>query len=241
MHRYSVEEGQLKGYNDNILYIIGEIRKKGWFEMESEDKKINDLEMAKKRTHKILITDIAIEKVPLIKYREIPESEYLMLQELAKEVLMVSKNENDSNEVALTYSLDYRNLIAEGKEFMGVALGDEHSVDPCMNTVAYHLIATSIQCVVIVLHNHPSLSKFSLEDRKFLLSNRTVKMMVVVTNLGNLSYLVKKQNYNHKKAIEIYNHSVSVHNKGNNLHDYQKAVFCFLSNCYEANIVYEDR
>lgn len=27
---------------------------------------------------------------------------YLMLQELAKEVLMISKNENDSNEVALT-------------------------------------------------------------------------------------------------------------------------------------------
>lgn len=129
----------------------------------------------------------------MIKYREIPESEYLMLQELAKEVLMVSKNENDSNAVALTYSLDYRNLIAEGKEFMGVALGDEHSVDPCMNTVAYHLITTSIQCVVIVLHNHPSLSKFSLEDVKFFLSNETVKMMVVVTNLGNISYLVKKK------------------------------------------------
>ena len=208
--------------------------------MEFEDKKINGLEMAKKRTHKIVITDIAIEKVPLIKYREIPESEYLMLQELAKEVLMVSKNDNDSNE-ALTYSLDYRNLIAEGKEFMGVALGDEHSVDPCMNTVAYHLITTSIQCVVIVLHNHPSLSKFSLEDVKFFLSNGSVKMMVVVTNLGNISYLVKKENYSRKKAIEIYNHAVNVHNEGNNIRDYQKAVFCFLSNCHEANIVYEDR
>ena len=202
---------------------------------------MNGLEMAKKRMRKIMITDMAIEKVPLIKYREIPESEYLMLQELAKEVLMVSKNENDSNEVALTYSLDYRNLIAEGKEFMGVALGDEHSVDPCMNTVAYHLITTSIQCVVIVLHNHPSLSKFSLEDIKFFLSNGTVKMMVVVTNLGNISYLVKKENFNRKKAIEIYNHAVNVYSEGSNIRDYQKAVFCFLSNCHEANIVYEDR
>lgn len=34
--------------------------------------------------------------------RAIPESEYLMLQELAKEVVMISKNENDSNDVALT-------------------------------------------------------------------------------------------------------------------------------------------
>ena len=98
--------------------------------MESKDGKIsiNDLEMAKKRSHKIMITDVSIKKVPLIKYREIPESEYLMLQDLVKEVLLVSKNDNDSNEVALTYSLDYRNLIAEGKEFMGVALGDRKSV-----------------------------------------------------------------------------------------------------------------
>ena len=43
-----------------------------------------------------------------------------MLQELAKEVSTVFKNDNDSNEVALTYSLDYINLIAGGKEFMGL-------------------------------------------------------------------------------------------------------------------------
>lgn len=95
--------------------------------------------------------------------------------------------------------------------------------------------------VVIVLHNHPSLSKFSLEDVKFFLSNETVKMMVVVTNLGNISYLVKKENYSRKKAIEIYNHAVNVHNEGSNIHNYQKAVFDFLSNCHKANIVYEDR
>lgn len=210
--------------------------------MAMDEKKIsmNELEMAKKRDHKIIITDAAIEKVPLVKYKEIPESEYLMLQELAKEVLMVSKNDNDSNEVALTYSLDYRNLIAEGKGFMGVALGDEHSVDPCMNTTSYHLITTSFKCIVIVLHNHPSLSKFSLEDVKFFLSNGTVKMMVVVTNLGSISYLVKKDNYDRKKAIELYNYAVSIHNDGYNIHDYQKAVSYFLSNCHEANIIYED-
>ena len=179
--------------------------------------------------------------MPLIRYKEIPEIEYLMLQGLAKEVLTISKNDNDSNEVALTYSLDYRNLIAEGKEFMGVALGDEHSVDPCMNAVSYHLIVASLECVVIVLHNHPSLSKFSLEDVKFLLRNETVKMMVVVTNLGRISYLVKKDNYDRKKAIEIYNNAVNIHNDGSGIRDYQKAALYFLSNCYEANIVYEDR
>ena len=66
-------------------------------------------------------------------------------------------------------------------------------------------------------------------------------MMVVVTNLGNISYLVKKENYSRKKAIDIYNHAVNVYSEGSNIRDYQKAVFCFLSNCHEANIVYEDR
>ena len=208
---------------------------------DEENVSMKDLEMAKKRDHKIMITDEAIERVPLVKYKEIPESEYLMLQELAKEVLTVSKNDNDSNEVALTYSLNYRDLIAESKEFMGVALGDEHSVDPCMNTVSYHLIASSIDCVVIVLHNHPSLSKFSLEDVKFFLCNGTVKMMVVVTNLGNISYLVKKSGYNQRMAVEIYNNAVNRHNEGGSIRSYQKAVSYFLSNCHEANIIYEDR
>lgn len=37
---------------------------------------MNELEMAKKRDHKILITDESIEKVPLVKYKEIPQSVY---------------------------------------------------------------------------------------------------------------------------------------------------------------------
>lgn len=58
--------------------------------MKARIKSMSDLEMAKKRDHKIMITDEAIEKVPFVKYKKIPESEYLMLQELAKEVLIVS-------------------------------------------------------------------------------------------------------------------------------------------------------
>lgn len=209
-------------------------------DLDEDRKNIRELEMAKKRDHKILITDEAIKKFPLVKYKEIPQSEYIMLRELAREVLTVSKNDNDSNEVALTYSLDYRNLIADGREFIGVALGDEHSVDPCMNTVSYHLLTASFECVVIVLHNHPSLSKFSLEDIKFFLSNSTIKMMVVITNLGSISYLVKKDKYNRRNAIELYNSAVNMHNEGSGIRDYQKAVSYFLSRCHNADIVYED-
>lgn len=202
---------------------------------------VRDLEMSKNRNQKVLITDEAINKVPLIKYKEIPESEYVTIQELAKEVLEISKNENNSNEVALTYSMEHESLIAAGREYIGISLGDEHSVDPCMNTVANHLITVSLGCVVIILHNHPSLSKFSLEDVQFFLRNVTVKMMVVITNLGGVSYLVKRENIDQRKAVEIYNNAVNMHNEGNGIKDYQKAVAYFLSGCHEANIVYEDR
>ena len=53
---------------------------------------INDLEMAKKRDRKIMITNEAIRKVPRIKYKNIPESEYNTIQELARNVLRISKN-----------------------------------------------------------------------------------------------------------------------------------------------------
>ena len=201
-----------------------------------------DLGMAKKRDHKIIITDEAIEKVPLIKYREISESVYPLLQDLAKEVLRLSKEDNDSNEVAITFSLNYKKLIDAGKDYVGIAYGDEHSVDPRLNVVANHLIRASYGCVIIVLHNHPSLSKFSLEDVKFFIGNSTIKLMVVVTNLGGISYLVKKgDGYLEGAAIDLYNESVDLHNEGTRLRDYQKAVSFFLANCHKVGIIYDDR
>lgn len=200
-----------------------------------------DLGMAKKRDHKIMITDEAIEKVPLVKYKDIPEEVYPILQELAKEVLRVSKEENDSNEVALTFSLEYLDLIREGREYFGIALGDDHSVDPRLNAVAGHLIMASTGCVVIVLHNHPSLSKFSLDDVQFFLRNETVKMMVVITNLGAISYLTKSKKYDYGESVKLYNESVNIHNEGSGLRDYQKAVEWFLSNSHKVGIIYDDR
>ena len=105
--------------------------------------------------------------------------------------MSISKNENNSNEVAITYGMDSVERIQKGEEYIGVALGSEHGGDPISNTTAYHLVSSAEECIVIVLHNHPSLSDFSLSDVQFLLRYASVKMMVVVTNLGNISYLVK--------------------------------------------------
>ena len=83
--------------------------------------KFNDLEMEKKRDHKIIITDEAIAKVPYIRYQEIPEKEYSILQGFAKEILIISKEQNNSNEVALTYSLESEDLLGENLELCQAA------------------------------------------------------------------------------------------------------------------------
>lgn len=201
----------------------------------------NKLEMAKKRDHKVMITEEAINKIPRIKYRDIPESEYDNLWDLTKNVLKISREENDSNEVAITYSLDSAKLIEQGERYIGIALGSEHNVDPLSDTTAYHLISSTEKCVVIVLHNHPSLSNFSLTDVQFLLNYDNIKMMVVVTNLGSISYLVKNKKYDWKKAIALFNEAVDKNNKAEKLKDMQDAADYFLKNCYNVGIVYDNR
>ena len=211
--------------------------------MDFSDKlmELESLEMANKRNHKIMITDEAIEKVPFIKYREIPEEEYPIIQMLAKKVLQLSKEENDSNEVAITYSMDDADLGKDTSELFGVDFGDDHSADPMRDSYSYHLIRSSKSCVVVSLHNHPSLSKISLVDVRFFLENETIKLLTVVTNLGNIYYLVKGKEYNKSIAIELFNESVIQNNSATDLKAFQKASAHFLKNCHRAGIIYEDR
>lgn len=205
------------------------------------NKHLDELQMAKKRDHKIMITDEAINKVPRIQYKNIPEIEYDNIWELAKSVLLMSKEENNSNEVAITYSLDSSSLIARGEKYIGVSLGSEHDVDPLSDTTSYHLVSTARDCVVIVLHNHPSLSNFSLSDIQFLLRYEAIKMMVVVTNLGSISYLVKNQKYDFKNAVALFNEAFDMNNEADSLRDLQKAADYFLKNCYNVGVEYENR
>ena len=79
---------------------------------------------------------------------------------------------------------------------------------------------------------HPSLSDFSLSDIKFLLQYASLKMLVVITNLGSVSYLVKGRRYSYEMAVKLFNESVNLSNKAKNLKGLQKATDNFLKNCY---------
>ena len=188
-----------------------------------------------------MITHEAINKVSRVQYKEIPETEYDNLRELARQVLQISKDENDSNEVAVTYSLESAQLIETGECYLGIALWVEHDVDPLSDATSYHLIRASRDCVVLVLHNHPSLSAFSLSDIQFLLRYETVKLMVIVTNLGNVSYLVKNSKYDFEKAVVLLNEAIDLNNKEKNIKDLQEVADYFLKSCYNVGINYEKR
>ena len=66
-------------------------------------------------------------------------------------------------------------------------------------------------------------------------------MMVVVTNLGSISYLVKNKNYNLKGAIALFNEAVDKNNEAEKLKDLQNAAAYFLKNSHNVGIDYDNR
>lgn len=200
---------------------------------------LSDLEN-NKRNHKVDITDIAISKFPLIKYYGIPKEHYKTLQVLSMMVLEFSRRDNNCNETAITYSLDNPASYELDRNYVAITYGDEHSVNPFASTDAFHLLHTAAACVLIVLHNHPSLSKISLQDVAFLIKHHSVKMIVAITNLGSINYIVKTDKYDRDQSILSLKKAVDRYNSVNTLKEKQDATDMFLYNCYKTGLHYAD-
>ena len=65
--------------------------------------------------------------------------------------------------------------------------------------------------------------------------------MIVVTNLGNVSYLVKNNKYDFKKSVILLNEAIDLNNKAKNIKDLQDAADYFLKNCYNVGVNYGNR
>lgn len=200
------------------------------------------LKMSKNRKKKYKIPEIAIKKIAKIRIKYISEVHNMIINNLAKEVLSISKNDNNSNEVSITYDM---NPTKKGDKIIGVALGTIDEVDPFSDSTSYHIITSKKDCVVVSLHNHPSLSIISLTDINFFLAYSSIKIMVVISNLGKVSYIVKNEKYNSKKAITYLNglkkkHKKSIIDKG--WHDVAiDLVKEFLKNCKKYGIEYKKK
>ena len=210
--------------------------RKGLIPMDASHKPINSesLGMAKKRDKKVYITDIAINKVPLVQYNGFTDNQNQLMQKLAQEVLTVSKEQNDSNEVAITCDLGADNPL----EVYGVSFGTEHEVDVRADTLSNHILVSQKTVAVVVLHNHPSTQTFSIQDIRFFIEFSVLEVMVVVSNQGTIHYLRRDENYNLKKAAALFNECVENLEKDSPLTEVYLASLSFLAKSSEAGIYY---
>lgn len=170
----------------------------------------------------------------MIQYRGLNDRENEVLYQLAKLVLLTSQTENNSNEVAITCTLDGDNL----REEIGISFGDEHEVDICADTASNHLILASQRCVVVVLHNHPSTQTLAIEDVRFFLRFESIRIMVVVTNQGTVHYLCKDKQYNYNASMELYNECIAGLTAKSKVQEYDMASLTFLARCSEVGLFY---
>ena len=210
--------------------------RKGLIPMDASHKPINSesLGMAKKRDKKVYITDIAINKVPLVQYNGFTDNQNQLMQKLAQEVSTVSKEQNDSNEVAITCDLGADNPL----EVYGVSFGTEHEVDVRADTLSNHILVSQKTVAVVVLHNHPSTQTFSIQDIRFFIEFSVKEVMVVVSNQGTIHYLRREENYNLKKAAALFNECVENLEKDSPLTEVYLASLSFLAKSSEAGIYY---
>ena len=210
--------------------------RKGLIPMDASHKPINSesLGMAKKRDKKVYITDIAINKVPLVQYNGFTDNQNQLMQKLAQEVLTVSKEQNDSNEVAITCDLGADNPL----EVYGVSFGTEHEVDVRADTLSNHILVSQKSVAVVVLHNHPSTQTFSIQVIRFFIEFSVLEVMVVVSNQGTIHYLRREENYNLKKAAALFNECVENLEKDSPLTEVYLASLSFLAKSSEAGIYY---
>ena len=148
--------------------------------------------------------------------------------------------ENDGNETAITYNFEDPINPETGGMYVAVTYGDDHSVDPFSETNAYHMKYTANGCVLIVLHNHPSLSKISLQDVSYLLYHDPLKMIIAVTNRGSITYIVKSSKLKYVEAVRMTKAAVDEYNAANGLKEKQDITNKFLSNCHKVGLIYDD-
>lgn len=194
--------------------------------IKSED--VGNLEQAKKRDHKIFITDTAIEKVSLVKPSDFSYSQASLMKSKHKELLNVAKKQNNSNEVLFIENLDFNNEVRIS--------GNEFVVSPGKNPFAVSVIAHAERQSLIYLHNHPSTNIFSVGDIDTFVCEKAIKAISVVTNQGEVYILNKLDNYSFNNTRKLLNEIYQSYPNGDI--DDRDFVKKFLKRCYEGGIEY---
>lgn len=175
----------------------------------------------KNRGAKVTITDIAIQKVPLVTPYGVDNQTALFIQDTHKDLLTFAKEQNNSDEVACLIDLTTRARLNFVK-------GDQTSVDVERDAESYHWLRSKPTGSLMLCHNHPGQSYFSANDISIFMLYDSLRSISIATNQGNVWYLTKKSDFNLKKAQE----GMRAFNKkaGGNR---ERAVELFVKTCYD--------
>ena len=143
------------------------------------------MEQAKKRDHKIYITDMAIDKVSKADIPYLTEVQNDMIYKNHISILKISQTDNDSNEVASLLDL-HTNESAVKLGPNAVSMSD-HAEDKSL----------------FLAHNHPSTQDFSYSDLGVFLMNDSIGGISVVSNTGDVHIIFKSEKYNFDRAHEL--------------------------------------
>lgn len=162
---------------------------------EKETNVLRDLEQ-KLRNRPIKITDIAISKVRRIVVPGFNNDENRFIQEQHKRLLSISKDFNNSEEVAIVIDIIHWNTE--------VILGKENKVKMENNKHANEMLLTCPKNTLLVMHNHPSTSTFSGEDFKMFCDNDSIYVITIVGNDGTLQLMEKNSMFNGQETKVKY-------------------------------------
>lgn len=148
----------------------------------------------KNRGQKVFITDQAIQKVPLVAPNGADHQTALFIQETHRELLKFAQSQNDSNEVACLLDLT-------ANEKLPFVKGDQTSIDIEKDAASYHWLRSKSPRSVMLCHNHPGQSYFSLQDVAVFLKNDSIGTMSIVTNQGKVWTISKTAHFDYDAAF----------------------------------------
>ena len=155
---------------------------------------VKRLEQAKKRDKKIYITDIAVDKITKANVKYLSKEQNRKIDMINKELLYVSKNSNNSNEVAFLFGLSTSDKVFR--------MGTEHVVNIFENPIAYSLAKNSSNQSLFLAHNHPSTQSLSYADIGVFMSVDSLAGMSVVSNTGDVHILFKTHDFDYNAAYD---------------------------------------
>ena len=178
----------------------------------------------KNRGQKVDITDIAIQKVPLVAPNGADHQTAFFIQETHKELLRFAQMQNNSNEVACLLDL----TTGEKLDFVK---GDQVSVNVEADAASYHWLRTRPPNSVMLCHNHPGQSYFSMNDISVFMHYDAVRTMSIVTNQGKVWTISKTAEFDFAAAKESMSRAIAG-SSGNK----DRAIEIFLKECYNYGV-----